>query len=207
MTFETFVVSAASEAAFAAARAVAEERPDAPNPLFLVGPTGAGKSHLLMAIEAELLRRRPGVAGLRVSARTVADTYIAAIRSERIETFRRALVELDALLIDDFRLDPKVTEAIVTLVDDCSRHGVRVVIAADVLHCRIPDSAHIVQLGYPDVRVRLEIARLEAAKRRLVVPDAALRSLAQRGSGNPREVQSAVARLAAEAALAPRKAS
>lgn len=55
-TFQSFIVSDASRAAFAAAQDLAECDSGA---LFLCGPTGSGKTHLLHAIANEIRRRRP----------------------------------------------------------------------------------------------------------------------------------------------------
>ena len=49
-TFETFVVGSSNIHAYSAAEAVAEERTNAYNPLFIYGQSGLGKTHLLYAI-------------------------------------------------------------------------------------------------------------------------------------------------------------
>ena len=199
MTFESFVVSAGSADAFSAAVAVAQGRADAPARLFLVGPTGAGKSHLLGAIEREMLRRRPEANVLRDTSHAISRRLTSALRNDSAWAIERSFAALDALLIDDFREPPATTEWFMGRIEKLS--GVAVVVATDVLPPQLPAGAVVVRLGYPDERARVEIARREAARRRLMISEATLRQMAFRCSGNPRELQSAIARLAAEAAI------
>ena len=49
-SFDSLVVGAGNRLAVTAARTVAESPGTAYNPLFIYGPTGLGKTHLLMAI-------------------------------------------------------------------------------------------------------------------------------------------------------------
>ena len=58
-TFENFVVGNANRFAHAAALAVAESPAEAYNPLFIYGPSGLGKTHLLTAISHEMKKRNP----------------------------------------------------------------------------------------------------------------------------------------------------
>jgi chromosomal replication initiation ATPase DnaA len=77
-TFASFLVSDSSRTAFAAALAVSEHSDGAPNPLFICGPTGSGKSHLLQAIADRVRSLRPHA---RVYARLELTRRAAEFRS------------------------------------------------------------------------------------------------------------------------------
>ena len=52
-TFDTFIVGSSNNFAYAACKAVAQKNSAAYNPLFIHGPSGLGKTHLLCAIKHE----------------------------------------------------------------------------------------------------------------------------------------------------------
>ena len=96
-TFETFMVGQSNTRAFGAAQALA--RQDTTAPVFLHGPAGVGKTHLLHAIAHVLEARRLAVACL--PAARLIEGLVDAIREDREGRFWRELRALDALLLDD----------------------------------------------------------------------------------------------------------
>jgi len=100
-TFDAFVVSDGTRAAFDAAVAVAGKSDGADNPLSLFGPTRSGKTHLLHAIERAMRARRPDAKIMRAPAQELIDQMINAIRRDGMRRFRDSIAELDALLLDD----------------------------------------------------------------------------------------------------------
>lgn len=69
------------------------------NPIFLYGPKGSGKTHLLMS--AALIAERWNKKWFFVSADTFTEHVVQAIRSSRIQEFRAVYRELDVLIIDN----------------------------------------------------------------------------------------------------------
>lgn len=72
------------------------------NPIFIHGPKGSGKSHLLMATAKALSRRGQRV--FYVRAETFTEHVIYAMRSSKMEPFRKAYRHVDTLIIDDVHL-------------------------------------------------------------------------------------------------------
>src|SRR5215218_7435054 len=97
----TFQESASNQMAVRAADAVAAEPGQRYNPLFLSGPSGVGKTHLLNAIGNELASRGKGGRVACVGAQLYSDELIAALQEGQSERFRAGYRAANALLIDD----------------------------------------------------------------------------------------------------------
>lgn len=72
------------------------------NPIYLCGPEGTGKTHLLMAIAHAM--RNQGLSVIYVRAETFAEHVISAIRAGEMSFFRSSYRNVDVLLIDDAHL-------------------------------------------------------------------------------------------------------
>jgi chromosomal replication initiator protein len=97
-----FQESASNQMAVRAADAVIAEPGQRYNPLFIAGPSGTGKTHLLNAIGNELASRGNGTSRVAcVGAQLFIDELIAALQEGQIERFRARYRAADALLIDD----------------------------------------------------------------------------------------------------------
>jgi chromosomal replication initiator protein len=194
-TFDTFVAGRSSRLAFDATVAVAENRADAHKPLFLRGKTGAGKTHLLDAIDNAVRAREPEAAILHMSAEAFVAEMLEAIRAEEIDALRRAVARFDVVLLDDLRLTDK--PATREELFRCLAQVSRLVIASDT---EFPDSPFV--LGQPDFRTRLAIARRTAARYDLELSEDVLKSIARGNTGSPRAIQSAIARMSMEMRIA-----
>jgi chromosomal replication initiator protein len=100
-TFDQFVIGSGNRFAHAAALAVAEHPAQAYNPLFVHGPPGLGKTHLLHAI-GNYTARFGG--GLRVCCATVEEftnEFVEAVRERRTPAFKDRFRKADVVLIDD----------------------------------------------------------------------------------------------------------
>ena len=75
--------------------------PATASPLFLCGPTGTGKTHLLHAIADQLRRRFRLRRVMNLSAEQFTNDFISSVGNSGITAFRRRYREVDALLIDD----------------------------------------------------------------------------------------------------------
>ena len=98
----SFQESPSNQMAVRAADAVIAEPGQRYNPLFIAGPSGTGKTHLLNAIGNELARRGGSTARVAcVGAQLFIDELIAALQEGQIERFRARYRAADVLLIDD----------------------------------------------------------------------------------------------------------
>ena len=102
-TFDQFVIGASNRFAHAAALSVAENPARSYNPLFIYGPAGLGKTHLLHAI-GNYVRDVHHLPRVRyVSTETLMNEFVDSIRTNTSNTFRRRYREVDVLLVDDIQ--------------------------------------------------------------------------------------------------------
>lgn len=119
-TFDNFVHGNCNEIAFQSAHAIAlscKEYTDSPdtnyskkkpeasnyNPLFIYGPSGLGKTHLLLAISNYVKTHRPDLSVLFVTSENFTNELIESIRSGKMQEFREKYRTVDYLLIDDIQ--------------------------------------------------------------------------------------------------------
>ncbi len=102
--FDTFVPGPTNQVAFAACNAVAEQPGAQYSPLFLFGPVGIGKTHLIHAIALSAKAKNPAARIVYMSAEQWVNAYIQAIRERRFDAFRKKFRSgCDLLLIDDIQ--------------------------------------------------------------------------------------------------------
>ncbi|MBQ5326778.1 MAG: chromosomal replication initiator protein DnaA [Oscillospiraceae bacterium] len=102
-TFDTFIVGSSNKFAHAAALAVAQNPSNSYNPLFIHGDSGLGKTHLLNAIKAEILKNNPGANIVYVSGEDFTNEIIAAIKDNKTSEFKNKYRQADVLLVDDIQ--------------------------------------------------------------------------------------------------------
>ena len=100
-TFDQFVIGDANRLAHAAALAVAELPGLAYNPLFICGPPGLGKTHLLHSIANYVAAHGDGATVLYTTAEDFTDQFVGALHTHALEAFKAAYRGVDVLLVDD----------------------------------------------------------------------------------------------------------
>ena len=100
-TFDRFVVGENNRLAQAASLAVAERPAHAYNPLFLYGPTGLGKTHLMQAIANHLAGASPRARICYVAAEQFFNDMVLSIATKTADVFRARYRSFDLLLVDD----------------------------------------------------------------------------------------------------------
>ena len=100
-TFDNFVVGPSNRFAHGAAIAVSKNPGAAYNPLFIYGPPGVGKTHLLYAIANGIRKNNPNANIVYIKGDQFTNELIAAIQSGKNIEFRSKYREADLFLIDD----------------------------------------------------------------------------------------------------------
>ena len=212
--FDTFVVGEGNRFAHAACLAVAENPASAYNPLFLYGGAGLGKTHLLHAIGHLGRSCHPDSKVRYVTSERFTNEFINSIRDEQALAFQRRYRSTDVLLIDDiqFIIDKERTqeeffhtfntlyEAHKQIVISSDRPPKDMPTLEDRLRSRF-EWGLIVDISPPDLETRIAILRKKSEYSNISVPDDVINFIAGKIQFNIRELEGALTRLAAFAAL------
>lgn len=208
-SLDSFVVGLTNRMAHAAVE-LAVNRPGEMSPLFLFGPSGAGKTHLLESYCGLVRDREPGVATVYLSAEQFTTAFLQALHGSGLPGFRRSCRQADILIIDDihFLIGKKATiEEFQQTIDALLRNGRQMVFAADrdvdSLSALGPDLLVRLKGGIqaqmlpPDEDVRYGIIRGLAKRRSLDIPPDVIHYVAKHITRHTRELVGAVNRLEA----------
>jgi chromosomal replication initiator protein len=212
-TFDDLIEGAGNRLALQLAREMAAAPGRRYNPLFIHGPTGAGKTHLMRAIAHELRRAHPELNALLVSGESFKVEVLEAIQARRMKPVREKYRSARALLVDGFEfllITPKAQEELLHAFDALHAEGRQLVIAADrlpqamsgineTLRSRL-EMGLITELALPDEETRLRMVRARAQREGIALGASVAEFLAGRIE-NPRQMIGALVRLAAYSAL------
>ena len=102
-TFDSFAVGKSNEVAVAAAHQIFVE--GAPREiLYLFGPSGVGKSHLLQAAGNAFMQRHPLSRVVYLTHDKIQKGCVGALRSQSTMSFQRDLLSNDLVMIDDIHM-------------------------------------------------------------------------------------------------------
>lgn len=211
-TFETFISGDSNRLSYSSALEVAENPYAQYNPLYIYGPTGTGKTHLLHAI-AHVTSKRMNT--LYITAERFTNEFVAAVRGRRIEDFRARFHNVEVFIIDDIQFiggREQTQECLLHIFIDLHNSNCRIVIAGDRAPQAIPSLDErlqsrfscglVTRISPPDRETRLAILQALASNKGLNVPQAVLEIIADRIAGNIREMEGAFNQVIARSKLA-----
>jgi len=100
-TFQTLAVSSSNQLAFVSATTVAKKMGQAYNPLFIYGPVGVGKTHLMQAIANEVYKNNPDKKIIYTTSEEFTNEVVEAIRNNDTARMKRKFRNIDLLIVDD----------------------------------------------------------------------------------------------------------
>ncbi len=209
-TFDTFIVGGSNEFAYAACTAVAKEPGKNYNPLFIYGPSGLGKTHLMHAIAHEVHQNQPDYKIIYVTSEEFGNDFIASINSGNTASFHDKYRNADVLLVDDvqfFSNKEGMQEEFFHTFNKLHAEGKQIVLTSDkspkelkTLEERIRSRFEwglITDISIPDFETRIAIIRRKAELLDLYIPDDVSEFIANRLKTNIRQLEGAVKKLKA----------
>jgi chromosomal replication initiator protein len=208
--FDRFVAGPGSALALEAARAVARGDAGRCNPLFLVGGTGSGKTHLCRAISSRL-----GAAALYRSCEEFTTEVTEAMRAGQMPRIRqRYRRQANLLILEDvqFLVGKRATQVeLFHTLDHLVSHGRMVVFSADRGPAEIDElepklrsrmaSGLVARIAPPELATRRAILRERAARGGVRIPDGCLDLLAERELLSVRDLIAGLNQVVARASL------
>jgi chromosomal replication initiator protein len=213
----SFVVGPSNQLAHSAALYVAEFPGAQYNPLFIHGGCGLGKTHLLQGLCKKFQAHHPTLRWSYVTGEEFTNDFLAALRTNKLEVFRRKMRDLDLLAIDDvhFLAGKKATqEEFLHTFNSIEASGKQVVMASDSHPKMIEEfgeslvnrfvSGMVVRVDPPNFTTRCEILRKLSHQTGFELSEEVTGWIARRVTQNVRELEGAVTRIAAYVRLGDR---
>ena len=214
-TFENYCSSMSNKLALSIGQAIAEH-PEVKtyNPLFVFGPTGVGKTHLLQAIGIKLKESFPRMRVLYVSSRVFESQYTTAVQQKKINDFINFYQSIDVLLLDDIQFfagKPGTQNTFFHIFNHLHQHQRQLVMSSD---CRPSDLDGMeprlisrfkwgmtVELEKPDLELRRRFLKMKAAQDGLKINDDVLEFIASNVTESVRELEGVMVSLLAHATM------
>jgi chromosomal replication initiator protein len=221
LTFEQFVIGDSNRLAHAAALTVAELPSQAYNPLFIYGPPGLGKTHLLHSIASFLLTHGGGLTVRYTTGEAFTNEFMSALQDRSLERFKERFRHVDVLLIDDVQFLERKTrteEEFFHTFNALSDMGSQLVVTSDrlprdmeALEGRLRErfeAGLVADIRPPDRTTRLAILRKRVQHDDIPLADpGAIDVIAERVALNVRALEGALIRVVAFASLTGRPLS
>ncbi len=215
---DTFVVGQSNQLAYNTAPLTSPNFPAAQyNPLFIHGGCGLGKTHLLQGLCRRFIAHHPTKRWTYLTGEEFTNEFLTALRSNKLDNFRRKMRDLDLLVIDDvhFLGGKKATqEEFLHTFNAIEAMGRQVVMASDNHPKMIEEfgeslvnrfvSGMVVRIDPPNFATRCEILRSLSHRGGLNLPEEVVGWIARRVTQNVRELEGAITRIAAHVKLTGR---
>lgn len=212
--FETFVVGENNKFAASAALAIVANPGSSYNPFLIYGGVGLGKTHLMQSIGNKIWQTNQKARILCITAEEFTNEFIQTIHDKTTHSFKNKYRNVDILLIDDIHFlqnKPGVQEELFhtfnslydsnkQMVFTCDRPVSELKNLSDRLRSRFERGLNV-DLQPPEFETRCAILRRKVMTMSTSVPDEVISVVAKNISTNVRDLEAALTKLVAYAAL------
>lgn len=213
-TFENYCLSNSNKIAGSIGESIADNpKIKTFNPLFVFGPTGVGKTHLIQAIGIRIKENNPDSRVLYVTARLFEKQYTAAVANGTTNSFFHFYQKIDTLIIDDIQdlggRKPGTQNTFFHIFNHLHQHDKQIIMSSDRSPAEMEGFEDrllsrfkwglSVALEKPDIELRREVLRQKAAQDGLELPDDVIEFIAQNVTDSIRALEGIVVSLLAHA--------
>ena len=216
--FENFIKGSSNEFSRTVAETVAKNPARTFNPLFLYGPSGVGKTHLINAIGTRIKELYPEKRVLYVSAHLFQVQYTDSVRTNHFNDFITFYQTIDVLIIDDIQEFAGVTKTQNTffhIFNHLHQNGKQLILTSDRAPVMLQGMEDrlltrfkwglVAELEKPDVELRKNILRNKIRRDGLVIPESVICYIAENVNESVRELEGIVNSLLAQSILFKRE--
>jgi chromosomal replication initiator protein len=210
--FDNFITGSSNKLAFSAAQLVSEKPGEMYNPLFLYGPAGVGKTHLLWAISNEIHASQPDCKILYSTSEEFINNFLTAIRKG--DKFTDKYRTVDVLLIDDMQFiagKEKTQEEFFHTFNALHQHNKQIVLCSDRPPKEIPtleerlrsrfEWGMVADIQLPDFETRVAILLNKANLHEIELDMEVAEFIAKHIDNNIRELEGALTKVIAYSRL------
>ncbi len=207
-TFDTFIVGSSNRFAHAASVAVAENPGGAYNPLFIYGPSGMGKTHLLFAIQNSVLKKYPDKKVKYIKGDQFTNELIEAIGKGKQNEFHQKYRYIDVLMVDDVQFiggKDQTQEEFFHTFNTLHQEHKQIVLTSDrppkeiqTLENRLRsrfEMGLLADIQPPEYETRIAIIKRKAKQCNMEISDDIAEFIAERLKSNIRQLEGVVKRI------------
>jgi len=219
-TFDNFIVGKSNNFAHAACWAIANHRSEAYNPLFIYGPSGLGKTHLMFAVVNELHRQYPDLRVIYTKGDDFTNYMIDCLSRKSMQEFHNKYRSCDVLLVDDIQFiagKQAIQEEFFNTFQTLFMENKQIILASDrpprdinPLELRLRtrfEQGLLADIQPPDLELRVAIIKKKAGSVGITLPDDVLNYLAENLRSNIRQIEGSIKKLSAKSFLSGRAIS
>jgi chromosomal replication initiator protein len=214
-TFENYCTSMSNKLAVSVGKAIADD-PNCKtfNPMFVFGPTGVGKTHLIQAIGIRIKEKRPRTRVLYTTSRIFELQFTTARINNKLNDFINFYQSIDVLILDDIQELAGKTGTQNTffhIFNHLHQNQKQLIMTSDCcpsdLDGMVPRLISrfkwgmTVELYKPDIELRREVLRMKAAQDGLELSNEVIEFIAQNVTDSIRDLEGIVVALLAHATM------
>ncbi|MGM9845564.1 MAG: chromosomal replication initiator protein DnaA [Muribaculaceae bacterium] len=214
-TFQNYCAGRSNEIARSIGQSIAEN-PSLKtfNPLFVFGPTGVGKTHLIQAVGIGVKEKKPSARVLYVTARLFESQFTAAQRKGDINNFFHFYQSIDTLIIDDIQdinNKPATQNTFFHIFNHLHQNNKQIILSSDCAPAEMEGFEGRLlsrfkwgistKLDKPDAELRRQVLIQKAEQDGLALPDDVIDFIAENVTDSIRELEGVAASLIAHATV------
>ncbi len=200
--FNSFIVGAFNELAYAAAQAIIDSPGTKYNPFFIYGGTGLGKTHLIQAVGNTIKDKYPNKKVHYMTLEKFATDFINSLQNNKANSFKEKYRKYDLLIIDDIQFIgkmEKIQEELFHTFNTFYENNKQIIFSSDKHPNYIPELADrlksrfaagmIVDISEPEYESRLAILKVKLRELDIDLEEEIVDYVASAVQGNIRELE------------------